>query len=454
MKFVTPFSVAIKNGDCPERPKMKFVHENVRACPFFWEPLPMRTLLAAAGSVELLDDGTLSIVGTGGDDVIFGQVDGPDVIVHFNGELSRFVSADISQVVVHGGDGDDQVQGIPAEAPISLYGGNGDDFLGTAEYRNGGPGNDVFDQFGIVDYSDRDVPIRFDAGITNEPGGLPPTVFVGDDEQDILSDVVLIRGTPYDDVFAMPVANGFDWRIEGLGGDDKIVAGADLTEFDAGPGRDTIDVDQFPDEVTYTILPNHNIEVVENIGLTSPRRVRDESGAAQLFICADFYVGDGEQSVTIWAGGGNDTIIGSPGRDSLMGEDGFDRIAGGGENDTLRGGASRDILVGNGGADRLYGDGGNDQLLGEGGNDTIQGNSGHDNLHGGSGDDRLFGGSGNDTIDGGGGRDLLDGQAGNDILYAKDGLIDTLIGGAGFDRARRDNTATARDVVDGIEAFV
>ncbi|MDZ4780568.1 MAG: hypothetical protein SGJ19_09980 [Planctomycetia bacterium] len=84
----------------------------------------------------------------------------------------------------------------------------------------------------------------------------------------------------------------------------------------------------------------------------------------------------------------------------------------------------------------------------------IHGNSGNDNLHGGSGADRLFGGSGNDTINGGGGRDLLDGQTGNDILYAKDGLIDTLVGGSGFDRARRDNTSTVRDLVDGVEAFV
>jgi len=49
---------------------------------------------------------------------------------------------------------------------------------------------------------------------------------------------------------------------------------------------------------------------------------------------------------------------------------------------------------------------------------------------------------------------LLDGEAGNDILYARDGLIDTLFGGSGFDRARRDNSATARDLVDGVEAFI
>gem|GEM_PF-4208278 len=49
---------------------------------------------------------------------------------------------------------------------------------------------------------------------------------------------------------------------------------------------------------------------------------------------------------------------------------------------------------------------------------------------------------------------MLDGQTGNDTLYARDGLIDTLFGGSGFDRARRDNSATARDLVDGVEAFV
>jgi len=49
---------------------------------------------------------------------------------------------------------------------------------------------------------------------------------------------------------------------------------------------------------------------------------------------------------------------------------------------------------------------------------------------------------------------LLDGQAGNDILYARDGLIDTLFGGGGFDRARRDNSSSVKDLVNGVEAFI
>jgi len=52
------------------------------------------------------------------------------------------------------------------------------------------------------------------------------------------------------------------------------------------------------------------------------------------------------------------------------------------------------------------------------------------------------------------GNDTLNGNSGNDLLLAKDNLIDTLLGGAGFDRARRDNTSTVRDLVDGVEAFV
>jgi len=240
-----------------------------------------------------------------------------------------------------------------------------------------------------------------------------------------------------DDFFAAGTLNAY-----GGPGDDVAAVDPALSVIDLGSGNNSlIFSDNFvnPVHVPATI---HNVYgVVVNgldqdpdspfviIGNELPNLITPVSRGG-------FFPRNNTFPLLIEGGGGNDMIVGNSGPDMLSGGSG---------NDT--------ILAGNGN-DRINGDSGNDQLLGEGGNDTIQGNSGNDNLHGGSGDDRLFGGSGNDTIDGGGGRDLLDGQSGNDILYAKDGLIDTLFGGAGFDRARRDNSSAVKDLVDGIEAFV
>ncbi|HRK31115.1 MAG TPA: calcium-binding protein [Tepidisphaeraceae bacterium] len=418
------------------------------------QALEARLVLAAEPGITLDDNGQLLIIGTEGDDTTF-TVNDPDdfsrIIVTLNGQEYRYLKSDISTFRIEGRGGNDELAGFFGDSILacSIYGGNGNDRIRDATYQVGGPGNDTLGGSGVVDYSDQTTPILFDAGL-RDAESIVPTVTVSPTETDTLGDGCTIRGTAFDDVFDVFWPNSFVWHIEGMGGDDRIIAGPDLTTFDAGDGRDTLD---FGNAVINVISASNNIEVVENIGVNRPQSLRDDSGRGLLFICSAFYQGDGEQSVTIWAGGGDDTVIGSPGRDSLMGEDGNDRIYGGGENDTIRGGNGRDILVGGGGADRLHGDGGNDLLVGEGGNDTLNGNSGNDNLHGGSGDDRLFGGSGNDTIDGGGGRDLLDGQAGNDLLYARDGLRDTLFGGSGLDRARRDNSFIARDIVDGIEAF-
>ena len=127
------------------------------------------------------------------------------------------------------------------------------------------------------------------------------------------------------------------------------------------------------------------------------------------------------ETIDIFAGAGDDTIIGSPLNDYLFGNGGSDRILGKGGNDTLDGGDGEDLLFGGDGDDELYGRAGKDTLLGEGGNDD------------------LFGGEDNDRLDGGIGSDLLQGEAGDDRLdggQRPDDLTieaDTLDGGAGDD---------------------
>src|SRR4028118_769383 len=156
--------------------------------------------------------------------------------------------------------------------------------------------------------------------------------------------------------------------------------------------------------------------------------------------------------------------------DTVYAEGGDDTVVGGERNDSLDGGVGNDILVGGGGNDTLIGGGGNDTLIGGDGNDrlidtngTVDGGAGIDTLvadysqlnngygvDGNNGSDAIFSRlSGNpilsysnveqfnitgtqydDVLRGGTGIDTLNGGAGNDRLIDTNGTVD---GGAGID---------------------
>jgi hypothetical protein len=67
---------------------------------------------------------------------------------------------------------------------------------------------------------------------------------------------------------------------------------------------------------------------------------------------------------------------------------------------TLFGGGGNDSLTGGGGDDRLEGGSGDDVLFGEGGDDVLLGQNDDDSLRGGDGTDTLNGGDGEDDLDG------------------------------------------------------
>lgn len=83
----------------------------------------------------------------------------------------------------------------------------------------------------------------------------------------------------------------------------------------------------------------------------------------------------------VWAGSGDDEV---------MGGRGADRLFGGVGNDELRGFAGRDKLVGGTGNDVLIGGGDKDVLEGRDGDDILAGGTGYDILNGGSGRNQLF----------------------------------------------------------------
>ncbi|MCG7533927.1 calcium-binding protein [Pseudoalteromonas sp. OOF1S-7] len=83
----------------------------------------------------------------------------------------------------------------------------------------------------------------------------------------------------------------------------------------------------------------------------------------------------------IWAGSGDDEV---------MGGRGADRLFGGAGNDELRGFSGRDKLVGGIGDDTLLGGDDKDVLEGKEGNDILAGGTGYDTLNGGSGRNQLY----------------------------------------------------------------
>lgn len=118
----------------------------------------------------------------------------------------------------------------------------------------------------------------------------------------------------------------------------------------------------------------------------------------------------------VFAGGGDDFVIGHQGADVVQGNMGDDTVNAGGGSDTLFGGRGDDVLVGGTGdageaGDFVQGNLGDDRILGGAGADVLLGGQGRDSLQGGAGADYLSGDRGDDTLAGGAGADTFHGSA-------------------------------------------
>lgn len=129
----------------------------------------------------------------------------------------------------------------------------------------------------------------------------------------------------------------------------------------------------------------------------------------------------------IYAGEGNDTLLGGNEANYFSGDAGDDRIDGGAGNDTLRGAD---------GKDRISGGTGNDHITGEAGTDTLSGGDGNDVFYGGSENDSISGGAGNDMLHGQTGADILNGGAGKDQF-----VFEAIISSSDADRITDFNVA-------------
>ncbi len=244
--------------------------------------------------------------------------------------------------------------------PVTLSGGGGVDTLtgsGLGDIVRGGPGNDVM--FGGAG----------DDVFTWVPGDGSDTIQGGAAGFDVLAFV------------GAPVAENFALTADGAG-------------FD------------FTRDVGNIVMDLEGIESFElsSLGGNNTVTVNDLTGVADLTSVL-LVMGDGDDTVNasaqanpavlmeVFAGPGNDTVIGSPQPDTIHGEEGNDSISG------------------LGGVDVIDGGDGDDSITGGPGNETQQGGAGNDTFVWNPGD-------GSDVLVGGTGRDLMffNGSAGNEVF--------------------------------------
>ncbi len=165
--------------------------------PLAIEPLEARHMLTT-GLSAILDGSTLKITGTSGNDAIF--------LIQSNGRLGlmgsnqTFAAAQVSQIVIDGQAGNDQIQvnsqlfGYqPILNPTIIYGGAGHDFIVGGEGVDvifGGEGDDIIHGGSSSDYLDgglgNDV-IFGGAGDDTINGDTGNDTLLGEDGNDILS---------------------------------------------------------------------------------------------------------------------------------------------------------------------------------------------------------------------------------------------------------------------------
>lgn len=271
--------------------------------------------------------------------------------------------ADIDQVRVTGGPGDDVLFGSTGDdlidagagadivragrgADVLLDGGSGRE--PTPDVFDGGAGSDA------VNYSERATRVFVD--LLSGIGG-------SDGEGDRLASVEGATGGRGDDLMRAGRVGG---TLVGGEGDDRLRG---------GPGADLL------------------------MGETGADRLFGGGGRDTAF-------GDWPQDDDLGPVPGRDLVHGGTGDDRVTGDAGRDRVFGDAGNDRVYGGDSDEILENDDAADLVFGGSGRDLVSGFLGNDVVHGGPGRDRLRGGPGRDRL---EASDRT-----RDLLDGGPGRD----------------------------------------
>ncbi|WP_286830712.1 MULTISPECIES: MJ1477/TM1410 family putative glycoside hydrolase [Kordiimonas] len=237
----------------------------------------------------------------------------------------------------------------------------------------------------------------------------------------------ILRGGFGRDMIDAHGGNDQIWAGPGDAGDDLFIGGAGADIIGGGTGDDFLVGGGADDGNVLDWLPENGNALDDGADILFGGKGNDIllGGGWDDGLIADNGVYDeGEAIITglaanqIWAGPGNDLLIGAAGADELGGGTGDDTIHGHDGADMIYSALGVDQLFGGAGADMLFGGAGDyaDTLWGEAGDDTLFGGAGGDLLQGGLGGDELFGGAGDDTVNGDDGTDILWAGAGDDLL--------------------------------------
>lgn len=414
-----------------------------------------------------------TIVGTTGDDILFGgelndTIDGGAGNDNLRGEAG--------DDKLSGGDGDDTLNG--GHGNDRLEGGDGKDILSDsagADYLSGGAGDDILTSTGGVPGAAAETVLDGGDGNDRFEVGAPVKAVLGgagDDVVDVTEDggpagraPLLVDLGEGNDHLNIRTGTGETRALRVSGG-----AGVDTYRFVSGHSRPVVTITDFQTGAGGDVLDTASFAYTTGDGMpVGPRLVQDGS---HVLLQVD---PDGALGAQSWATrvvfentrladltGANFTNgsipVGSPpviqppvvqppvvqppvvlppvGAGPglvLIGTSGDDVVEGSLLDDILRGGDGSDMLQGNGGADQLHGDGGNDYLFGGDGNDRLEGGIGNDILNGEAGDDELLGGPGNDTLEDRLGNNILRGGEGDDQIHTGGNGSDQVFGEDGND---------------------
>ena len=217
-----------------------------------------------------------------------------------------------------------------------------------------------------------------------------------------------IGGTGNDTIFGNPLDNflrggsgndiiaGMEGNDTMLGdaGNDNIIGGAGVDVLNGGAGNDLLFAGG--SSANDFLIGGSGTDLASYAGETANLNINLTAGSASSTAIGTDSISGVEN---VFAGDGNDIIVGSSDDNVLDGDDGDDLIVADAGNDTLRGGPNNDQLFGAGGSDELFGQADDDTLNGGGGSDMLDGGNGNDTLQASAGDDSIFGGSGIDTYD-------------------------------------------------------
>jgi Ca2+-binding RTX toxin-like protein len=261
-----------------------------------------------------------------------------------------------------------------------------------------------------------------------------------------------LNGNAGDDILRGQGAND---TLNGGAGNDTLEGGTGADRLNGGPGTDTMrggaDNDVYIVDQDTDIVIELAGEGIDRIETALTLYALGDNVENLSFTGTGAFVGTGNDLANtirgrsgadiLDGGGGIDTLIGSTGNDTYRVNDASETVTefAGEGNDTIeftstsftaRANVENLTFIGTGNA-TLTGNTLSNRLTGGGGDDSINGLAGSDTLDGGAGVDSLSGGDGNDRLTGGTGGDAMNGGLGNDIFVFLTGSGADVI--AGFD---------------------